>query len=107
MKTLRMENQCRHGDILVERIAAMPDGIKPSGKGNIILAEGTATGHRHVIAGDVESFSDGNGNVFLSVGKTAKLTHEEHATILFGKGSYRVIRQVEFGLDEAARQVTD
>ena len=107
MKKLTMKNQCRHGDIFIERIASLPENLKSAGERSIILAEGTATGHKHVIAGDVAAFSDEKGNLYLKVGKKAELTHEEHATILFGEGAYRVVRQVEYGVDEAARQVAD
>jgi len=108
-KVLRMKNQARHGDVLLERVdASKLDGAKKTGAGSIVLAQGTATGHSHVISGDVKAFSDTERNVFLSVDKDgAALTHEEHATIKFGLGTYRVMRQVEFGADEAARQVAD
>lgn len=105
MKKLKMKTQCRHGDVLIERTDALPANAKYSGKGNIVLAEGTATGHKHVMIGNVESFSDGTV-MFLQVG-SAELTHEEHATVVFGKGVYRVLRQVEYGADKAARQVAD
>ena len=48
MKKLTMKNQCRHGDIFIERIASLPENLKSAGERSIILAEGTATGHKHV-----------------------------------------------------------
>jgi hypothetical protein len=106
MKEFKMKNQARHGDILIQKIEVLPEGATQKEEKKIVLAEGTSTGHKHLLSGDVKSYEK-DGKTFFAVGKKAKLTHEEHATIVFSKGIYQVHRQVEYGADKAAKQVED
>lgn len=107
-KTLKMKNQARHGDLLLQRVEKLPNDCMDIAKDKMVLAEGTATGHKHVMAGKGVVFhKTDKGDIFIEVKKNALLTHEEHATIEFGPGIYQVIHQVEFDAQQTARQVVD
>lgn len=104
----------RQGDVMVERIAALPAELKPvSAKGKIgnrfVLAHGEVTGHHHSIADtECEMYEDAQGNYFIRVpqGRPANLTHQEHSTLVLAPGDYRVTRQREYTPEEL-RQVRD
>lgn len=98
--------QYRQGDVLLVAVRAVPAGAVPVPRrdGELVLAEGEATGHLHAIA-------DPNAELlalpalpaeeierrFLRiVGGTATLTHQEHDPIVLPRGLYRVIRQREY-----------
>jgi len=91
----------QHGDVLVFRINALPQGLKRQAPkdGRIVLAEGEATGHAHVIAAleDCDLYADEDGILYLEVRAEVDLTHEEHATQTIAPGVYRVdrVREVD------------
>ncbi len=97
----------RQGDVLIVRVGEVPNDAKP--RKSRILAEGEATGHHHVLDRAAAVFETARGEVYFTVAPTVEevgLRHQEHAAILFGPGSYKVIRQVEYdGEDE--RRVMD
>lgn len=111
--TTVIRNQGRQGDVLLRRVAEMPNGkrVKPE-HGREILAHGEATGHHHSFAMSerVALFrEDGSGGgLFLSVGAggAAALEHQEHWTIPVAPGTYRAIRQRVFQAG-MARRVAD
>lgn len=102
----------RQGDIMIERINALPSGLKKIAResGRVILAHGEVTGHAHAIMDkDVDLHStDLHPDVtFLEVRQAmALLQHDEHSTIELTKGNYRVTRQREYS-PEAIRRVAD
>lgn len=100
----------RQGDVLIEQIAQLPQGLKrQKGKnGRIILARGEATGHHHSVDIDQGDWwkSPDDAQQFLSVTEEAEVTHQEHAPILLPPGEYRVRRQREY-TPEAIRNVAD
>lgn len=101
----------QQGDVLLERIDALPDGLKkvaPKARG-YVLAEGEVTGHAHVLdeIDNVEMFEK-DGRFYVNVKKESKLTHEEHGTHIVIPGIYRVggVREYDhFG--EEVRAVKD
>lgn len=108
-----MGSMWRQGDVLVQKIERLPDGLtpeEPDGRGRIVLAEGEATGHAHAIAASRLSRAgrDAAGVLYFRVGRgaTAILEHEEHTAHEFGAGSYRVVRQREYH-PEAIKNVAD
>jgi hypothetical protein len=110
----------RQGDV-----SLVPTAMKPSKQskrvldaGRVILAYGEVTGHAHVMVPAVvaidnadpvaysELFEEPDGTRLLVVKQPSALVHDEHDRIDIGVGSYRVIRQVEWSLDDV-RQVAD
>lgn len=96
------------GDLLLEWIA----DLQPSGTliaslpgGATVLAEGEATGHRHAFMEPVTMFRDDGlardipGGLYIGHvrvdGPSARLQHDEHATVTLPRGTYRVRRQRE------------
>ena len=78
----------RHGDVLLEKVETMPDGLKLV-KGRNWVALGEVTGHAHRI--DIgEIFEEKDGKLYLKTDKLTKLSHEEHKTITLEPGIYRV-----------------
>ncbi len=96
------------GDLLIEKV----DDAGPSGTivgalatGATVLAEGEATGHRHAFFEPVTMFRDDGlardvpGGLYIGHvridGPSARLEHDEHASITLPRGTYRVRRQRE------------
>lgn len=85
--------QYRHGDVFLQEVPALPSDTQPVK--SAVLAEGTATGHSHRLAGNF-TLSRGTDGLYVKVGpKGATLNHEEHATIHLPKGSFLTRIQVE------------
>jgi hypothetical protein len=108
----------RQGDLLL--VAIDPDELPattvtvPRRQGRIVLAEGEATGHAHVVRAPgarllearpeedrVEAGVAGRAGTFpaarfLVVPVPFELTHEEHAAIALPGGAYRVVLQREY-----------
>lgn len=107
VKKMEVGSFVRHGDLLIEMVAEIPDGATPVQGG--ILQRGEATGHAHRVDTRAELYEK-DGLLFFGVKKDAEgtsLTHEEHARIDLPKGFFRVIRQVEYEAPEVVRQVAD
>lgn len=101
--------QFRQGDVFLTKITTAPTAGKSIERenGRVVLAHGEVTGHAHAIAEpDVEMYQGADGNLYIHVGTTATVRHEEHGTILLDAGDYRVTRQREYSPVEI-RQVRD
>lgn len=62
--------QYRQGDVLLERIAALPSGLQlvPRDKGRVILAYGEVTGHAHaLLEAGTQKFTGEKGAEFFEV----------------------------------------
>lgn len=84
----------RQGDLLIVRISKIPKGaIKQD---SLVLAEGEATGHVHEL--DLGEVYEKDGTLYFRVpqSKTATLNHQEHKSLSFETGEYKVIRQREY-----------
>lgn len=103
----RMNGPYRHGDILLIARKALPvSAIAQPRRGDVILAEGEATGHAHRIAEkSVVLWSSGDQR-YLTVEGPATLTHEEHGAIPLPAGIYEVLRQRVY-TPEAVQWVRD
>lgn len=109
---MKNETHYRQGDVLIERVAELPKGLKQQPKGEqIILALGEATGHHHSVEveepdrADWWKSEDGSAQ-FLDLAAPARVTHQEHAAIELPAGRYRVTRQREYSPEEV-RNVAD
>jgi hypothetical protein len=98
----------RQGDVFLERIDSIPKKAKEiKREGNLVLAEGEATGHAHVIKDRLARlFGDEQGNCYISLEKPATLEHEEHSAHRLPAGNFRVVRQREYS-PKAIRNVAD
>ena len=106
-----MARQLRQGDVLLIRVASIPEGARrvKRRRGRIVVAAGEATRHAHQIeAAGADQLETSPEERFLRVLADAgvELTHEEHAAILIPPGDYRVVRQREYA-PRSSRQVVD
>ena len=101
--------QFRQGDIFFEKVSKIPKEAKALPKsGPVIVAQGEATGHHHAFNGwgNVTMYLHNDGGRYLDIAKPSDLSHEEHGSITFPEGKYRVTRQREY-TPEAIRTVAD
>ena len=97
----------QQGDVLIEAITVVPDGGEKLSN-RIVLAEGEATGHAHVMTGKGLKGVAVGGDIYLTVKQPSEVTHEEHGTILVQPGTYRVRKVREYDhFEEEARDVAD
>ncbi|MDR3405157.1 MAG: hypothetical protein P4L99_21865 [Chthoniobacter sp.] len=116
--------QVRQGDILIERVAALPalDKKSKTENGRVILAHGEVTGHAHEIEkptlaslheikeamrmlGDIAG-AEAMTQAGLVVKEDTAVVHDEHSRIALPKGGYIVRRQREYSPEEI-RNVAD
>ncbi len=90
--------QIQHGDVLLQEIPVLPRGVKslPRRSGRLILAEGEATGHHHVIAARPAVLWELKGDLYLEVAAPVTITHDEHRSLPIPAGIYRVGRVQEY-----------
>ena len=86
-----MKTMYRQGDVLIERVDALPaSAVEIPQHGRIVLALGEVTGHAHAIAlddGPVKArLFDAGTERFLQVLAASILDHEEHAAIALEPG---------------------
>lgn len=99
--------QYRQGDVFIEEVESIPDGTTHAQKGGVIvLAEGEATGHAHTIRSKSASVFTRSAEMFLSLPRGGRVSHQEHAPITLPAGKYRVVRQREYSPEEI-RNVAD
>lgn len=102
----------RHGDVLLKKIEALPsDGIPVVHTGELVLAEGEITGHRHrlCVANPEDCHAVTKGKVlFFSLTIPSPLKHEDHKTLEIPAGTYERIFEREYSYaDEEIRKVQD
>ena len=95
----------RHGDVLIDRCAEIPAGLRPVPHG--ILARGQATGHVHRILepGAAVLYAANDGGFLEVFADQATLVHEEHSAITLPRGSYRFWFQREYSPQEIRRVI--
>jgi len=95
----------QQGDVTIKPVEAIPSGAKPSG--NRVLAEGEATGHKHLAAAeDVRLFMH-QGTLYMSAPTGTTVVHEEHGPLIIPPGEYRIgiVREYDHFAEEARRVV--
>ncbi len=89
----------RQGDVLLITAAAIPAEARKV-RGRMVLAEGEATGHAHVLeapaAGEAELLAMGDRLFARILDGDARVVHEEHAAVILPPGDYEIIRQREY-----------
>ena len=88
----------RHGDILLVPVPSVPqDARREDRNGNLVVAQGEATGHSHRIEDErAERWLTSRREAFLVLPVAAEIRHEEHRTLTLPPGTYRVVRQREY-----------
>lgn len=113
--------QARQGDVLIERIEALPPGLKATKER--ILAHGEAHGHGHVVTGDCTVYATNQPDIFYvevpegDVEATVAIQHlmvasgvwtGEHFPIAIEPGIYKVSGQFEYDpYEQAIQRVID
>lgn len=121
-----IENTARQGDVMLVRVAALPEGLIPTKRdahGRIVLAHGEHSGHGHAIrdphvcgfrlqaTGDDPTGVSG-GVDYIEVGGSgpAVLSHEyvsgqmaEHEPVSLPPGLYKVELQQEYAPERLVR----
>lgn len=87
--------QARQGDLLFVRVDSIPEH-REGRRVSPILALGESTGHAHVVEDGTVRSVEYEGLFVESTGK-ARVVHPEHETVELPEGTYRVIRQRQFG----------
>lgn len=101
-----MNQQYRHGDLLIEPVAKVPSGTKKTKKSKErILAYGEVTGHAHRLSAGV--VTELNGVTYFTTEVETTLTHEEHGPITFKPGAYKVTHQREYSPEYGSVAVLD
>lgn len=104
----------QQGDVLINKINKLPVGAMPvkKQKNKLILAEGEATGHAHVIncppsTEDYQLYQK-DGRLYLENKAIALLTHEEHKPVNIPPGAWEIdrVREYDHFLEES-RKVQD
>ena len=93
----------RQGDVLLVPLDSIPRrSLELVTEGpRVVLAEGEATGHAHVVQGRARLVRSTRhhqhpGETYLVVSGPATLVHEEHDRIELATGAYEVRRQREY-----------
>lgn len=111
----------RQGDILIERVAALPAGLTsvPRDKlGRVVLARGELHDHTHAIRDRLVCglrLAGSEDVDYIEVGGSgALLMHEyssgdqaEHEAVALAPGAYKITRQREYVAPEIDRRVAD
>lgn len=100
VKLRGMGTQYRHGDVLIEEVAALPTTREKLS--HTILAYGEVTGHCHRIkeSDAADLYATGDGFHLHVRGTSVTVIHEEHTPITLTGGYYRVWRQREYSPEE-------
>ncbi len=92
------------GDLLIQKIDRLPEGLKKRGDNTIL--EGETTGHRHALVGG--EVYEGDSQLYLQVIQPiGEIIHEEHDRIELPAGTYSIVRQREYKNKDATQLVVD
>lgn len=85
----------RHGDVLIQAVAELPESaVRRNGS---VLAYGEVTGHsHHVEAPECAELWWAQNSLYLRVLEPTRIVHEEHQPIPLQPGIYRVWQQREY-----------
>jgi hypothetical protein len=96
----------QQGDVTIKPIAQIPANAMATG--TRVLAEGEATGHKHLAeAPDVKLFLH-QGTLYMSAPQGTTIVHEEHGPLIIPPGEYEIgiVREYDHFAEEA-RYVVD
>jgi hypothetical protein len=96
------KRQLQQGDVIIKEIEALPEVVNPVTKqnGRIIIMEGEAAGHNHVIDTDKAALwvleKGGAARKYLKVAELVTIYHDEHKPLLISAGIYEIGRIQEY-----------
>lgn len=102
--------QLQHGDVLLQGVKKLPKGLSRVDRknGQLVVAEGEATGHSHVISAEPAVLWELKGDLYLEVSEPVTITHEEHQPMDIPTGIYQIGRVKEYDyFEEMERRVVD
>lgn len=97
----------RHGDILLKPTSKKAKGQQAK---RLVLAEGEATGHVHVLTSPEPILFEAEEELpmLLTLTQSGKLTHQEHKELEIEAGTYEVVREREYSyFDKEIEKVVD
>ena len=101
----------RQGDVALKQLHRLPKGLKKLE--TLIVAQGEATGHHHKLVADrpetqIAIMEDIQGKKYIQIiGGQARLTHQEHDTIILQPGIFEVGIEREYDPVKEWRKVID
>ena len=104
------KEQIQQGDVLLRKISELPTGCRevPRKADQLIIAEGEATGHRHVITDNGARLLELKGELYLEATTPVVIHHDEHKPLDILPGIYQVGRAKEHDyIQDMERQVRD
>lgn len=103
--------QYRQGDVLIVEVEAIPAAAtEDPATGDLVLALGEATGHRHRFAAGnrPRMFRAADDRLkYLLLSDECDLLHEEHDRVRVGGGTYRVVHPQREYTPAGLRSVAD
>ena len=98
-----MQSQYRQGDVLLDPVEAIPRNVIPVQRvdGRLVLAAGEDDAHAHAItdlSAELLRVAEKADELYLVVNSEAgaRVSHEEHVSLVVPRGRYRVVRQREY-----------
>lgn len=100
----------QQGDVILTRVDNVPSNAKvlPRSSRDIVLAEGEATGHAHVVTDvECEAYTLADA-LFIKCRKPVTVVHEEHKSVTIDSGIWQIsiVREYDH-FQEEARKVID
>ena len=96
----------QQGDVTIKPVAIIPDGASQLSRR--VLAEGEATGHKHLAEAEDALLFMHEGALYMRVPSGTRVVHEEHEAISIPAGDYLVGKVREYDhFAEEARPVID
>ena len=99
----------RQGDLLLVPVPALPEQAPQVRSGHLVLLEGEATGHAHVVEDERASLHGWGSRRYLRIEGELPvvLVHDEHDPLPVFPGVYEVRRQREYVPRQRVRWVAD
>jgi|TARA_Y100000310_G_scaffold221960_1_gene223589 hypothetical protein len=96
----------QQGDVLMTKVDEIPSGLKP--KADQVVAEGEATGHRHVARGDGLVVLEADDTMYIDAPNGGIVVHEEHDVVTLSPGKFerRIVQEYDHFAEET-REVRD
>lgn len=96
----------QQGDVTIKPVDTIPAGA--TGTGSKVLAEGEATGHKHLAESEDVQLYLHEGTLYMRAPNGTTVVHEEHHPLEVPPGDYQIgiVREYDHFAEEA-RFVTD